>query len=422
MIAKNPCIVKSRSYQQAWEECCRLFEIGIELAFTEQLYPKRSFAHFCNENNKCQRCQNKETYKNKCGKIETIEEEILRRYNTNRKKSYEYTSSSEDDKLFNNYDLFMNRVEKKCRVESNKDLSVPFESNNDMMMMEISSDEIKSRKQSDNYDFLEHSPTIDIVDSKGFKLSLTNNSFSRQSQQSQSLKKSKLKEFQFKFTKRENIDKKILRKFRKFLKEQYKKNQINVINILSNNKFWSDFVSLNLLPPFSYIIEEKEFKSFNTGYMCWVFEHPNSIELYNIFIKPNYQYLINHFETKYHLNQNDDEYNQLKTYINTLAVVFGTGQANESTTISDNTDFLFESNPKHIMSEDIEGEENYSVNRFNWNYISLHPQMPDIFNELINNNRKTLYSKSFGGKQNDSMSDESIEYGGNKEEFDSDSN
>ena len=127
-------------------------------------------------------------------------------------------------------------------------------------------------------------------------------------------------------------------------------------------------------------------------------------------------------ETKYHLNQNDDEYNQLKTYINTLAVVFGTGQANESTTISDNTDFLFESNPKHIMSEDIEGEENYSVNRFNWNYISLHPQMPDIFNELINNNRKTLYSKSFGGKQNDSMSDESIEYGGNKEEFDSDSN
>ena len=74
------------------------------------------------------------------------------------------------------------------------------------------------------------------------------------------------------------------------------------------------------------------------------------------------------------------------------------------------------------MSEDIEGEENYSVNRFNSNYISLHPQMPDIFNELINNNRKTLYSKSFGGKQNDSMSDESIEYGGNKEEFDSDSN
>ena len=143
----------------------------------------------------------------------------------------------------------MNRVEKKCRVESNKDLSVPFESNNDMMMMEISSDEIKSRKQSDNYDFLEHSPTIDIVDSKGFKLSLTNNSLSRQSQQSQSLKKSKLKEFQFKFTKRENIDKKILRKFRKFLKEQYKKNQINVINILSNNKFWSDFVSLTYVHP-----------------------------------------------------------------------------------------------------------------------------------------------------------------------------
>ena len=59
----------------------------------------------------------------------------------------------------------------------------------------------------------------------------------------------------------------------------------------------------------------------------------------------------------------------------------------------------------------------YHVSPFN-----NEPKMPDIFNELINYNRKTMYSKSFGGKQNESMSDESIEYGGNKEEFDSDSN
>ena len=49
--------------------------------------------------------------------------------------------------------------------------------------------------------------------------------------------------------------------------------------------------------------------------------------------------------------------------------------------------------------------------------------MPDIFNELINCNQSTLYSKSFGcnNKDNDTISDESNEYGGNKEEFDSDS-
>ena len=40
LIARDPSIVKSRCYQQAWEECCRLFEIGIELAFTEKIYPK----------------------------------------------------------------------------------------------------------------------------------------------------------------------------------------------------------------------------------------------------------------------------------------------------------------------------------------------------------------------------------------------
>ena len=442
-IAKDPSIVKSRCYQQAWEECCRLFEIGMEIAFTEKLYSKRSLPHFCRTDNKCQRCQDKEMYKNKSGKIETIEEEILKRYNNMRKKSYEYTSSSEDDRQFNNYDLFMTRVEKQCKVPTN-DVVFPIEGNEneDIMIMEISSEESKGEidnkvddekyehSNSDNFEFLSHSPTFDTVDTnKNVKLSLNNTS----SRQSQSIKKTKLKEFQFKFTKRENIDKKILRKFRKFLKEKYKKNQANVVSIISNNKFWQDFITLNLLPPFSYNAEEKDFKSCNTGYMCWVFEHPSSVDLYNIFIKSNYQNLISHFEMKYHLNSSDEEYIQLKTYLNTLALVFSCSQNSEST-VSDTTDFIFEVNPTNKMEEDFEvehelynkndiGNNSASINRFNSNFVSLHPQMPDIFNELINCNRNTLYSKSFGYKNevNDTISDESNEYGGNKEEFDSDS-
>ena len=136
---------------------------------------------------------------------------------------------------------------------------------------------------------------------------------------------------------------------------------------------------------------------------------------------------------KYHLNSSDEEYIQLKTYLNTLALVFSCSQNSEST-VSDTTDFIFEVNPTNKMEEDFEvehelynkndiGNNSASINRFNSNFVSLHPQMPDIFNELINCNRNTLYSKSFGYKNevNDTISDESNEYGGNKEEFDSDS-
>ena len=441
LIARDPSIVKSRCYQQAWEECCRLFEIGIELAFTEKIYPKRSFAHFCGGDNKCKKCQDREIYRNKCGKIETIEEEILRRYNnSNRKKSYEYTSSSEDDRQMNNYDLFMNSVEKQCKANDNNTTSLPFEANDEMMIMEISSDDTKENikdinddtcdRTNDTFGFLSHSPTFDTIDTnKTNKISVTNSN----SRQSQSIKKTKLKEFQFKFTKRENVDKKVLRKFRKFLKEKYKKNQANICSIISNNKFWLDFISLNLLPPFSYIAEEKEFKSFNTGYMCWIFEHANSVELYNIFIKANYQNLISHFESKYKLT-NDEQFPQLKTYLNTLAIVFSNNQSSDSSVSENNIDFIFEINPKEKESNfEIEddlysskaekSQPSLSINKFNSNFVSLHPQMPDIFNELINCNQSTLYSKSFGcnNKDNDTISDESNEYGGNKEEFDSDS-
>jgi len=57
-----------------------------------------------------------------------------------------------------------------------------------------------------------------------------------------------LKEFNIKFTKRENIDKKVLRKFRKFIKDKIKKGHINLSNFGLNNtqkEFWNFFIDDN---------------------------------------------------------------------------------------------------------------------------------------------------------------------------------
>lgn len=518
-------------------------------------------------------------YSNKCGKLETIEEDILERYKQSKTKvGYDYGSSSEDDKKFYNCDLFMDTFKNKSEfnnriavipfVNNTLDIgfddidALPFEANNDVM--DISSDEnnnsclknnnylnnsfefkfysgdnCNTNSNSNNYtinslkeisakkdnlfsnlinssnniinnksksynknnnnnntnishnnikhakdklttiqnnqneiDSISHSQTFDTLDTnKQTKISNT------LSHRSNSIKKTKLKEFQFKFTKRENIDKKIMRKFRKYLKEKYRKNiHPELILIINSHKFWIDFITQNLLPPFVYEYEEKEFKSFNTGYMLWIFEHANSFELYNHFINANQQNLIKHFQDQYHLEETDEEFTLLKTYVATLAKIFGNNRSTTSN-ISENGNYIFDNRITYKQSsgdmdiddfeENIfssppsknEGEVNNNNNNNNANmnfesnfkqqqhtntntttnnnkqskrnnyngFVSLHPTMPDIFNELIqSNNRKTVpfHSKSFGyvdKELNETITDESDEFNENKEEFGSES-
>lgn len=92
-------------------------------------------------------------------------------------------------------------------------------------------------------------------------------------------------DFKFKFVKRENIDKKILRMFRRFLKEKDKHNKIQGILKGKDIIFWSNFIYCNLLPPMTYVENDKkfEFKSFNTKYMQWLFSHKDADMLYRSF-------------------------------------------------------------------------------------------------------------------------------------------
>jgi hypothetical protein len=86
--------------------------------------------------------------------------------------------------------------------------------------------------------------------------------------------------------KKENIDKKILRKFRSYLKSIYKTHQADLISL---DPFWRDFCKINLLPPMKYIeldkAEKIEFKSFNAAFLQWFFNKRGSMTLFQEFTK-----------------------------------------------------------------------------------------------------------------------------------------
>ena len=366
LISENDNMIKSRLYQSIFEECINIFVIGLEISLNEILKNDQK-VHKCNN---CEKCKEREIYRFKYGKIETIEEEIINKFNdynkNNNKRKLSFNSFSDNLELFEKNESFH---------YDDEELQINFDINNNNINkdeMQIDSflfeSEIKNENNKNNNSKINNINDIKIIPS---------NRTSKQSQKSyNSLRKQKLKEFQFKFTKRENIDKKILRKFRKFLKDKSKKNYTEILNILSNSRFWCDFITQNLMPPFNYLTEKKEFKSFNTTYMSWIFEHKYSIELYNIFIKFSFENLCEHFKFIYHLNNDDEEFNQLKIYLNTLPLIFSIGNNNNNSIVRSSTDCGFDN--KKDLSED---DDNF--NMYDKTISLSYLKDNDIFSELF---------------------------------------
>ena len=105
-IFENEYMIKNRIYQSIWEECTNLFIIGLEIALNEILKSKNEkINHKCNY---CKNCKDRELYRCRYGKIETIEEEIINKFkendinmSNNRKFSFEINSINSD-----NFDYF----------------------------------------------------------------------------------------------------------------------------------------------------------------------------------------------------------------------------------------------------------------------------------------------------------------------------
>jgi hypothetical protein len=90
------------------------------------------------------------------------------------------------------------------------------------------------------------------------------------------------------------------------------------------------------MPPFNYDKENITFKSFNTQYLCWFFEHKFSLELFNIFVREKYENLLTMIKEAYTLNENSDDYSLLKNYINTMPLIYGKESENRSTAYNSN--------------------------------------------------------------------------------------
>ena len=167
-----------------------------------------------------------------------------------------------------------------------------------------------------------------------------------------------LKTFNPKFLKKENIDKKIFRRFRKFVKSFYKENKSSPI-FSKNFTFWKKFYFKNLLPPFKIEINNKEiieYKSFNTQYLKWLFNQEGTTELFKLFIKKESENIIHNFEKDYNLAQSNEPniIEKLRDYINYIPEIYDTN----------NKKVIFEDNNKIFQTTYSNGKNDYSNNNY----------------------------------------------------------
>ena len=219
-----------------------------------------------------------------------------------------------------------------------------------------------------------------------------------------------LKTFNPKFLKKENIDKKIFRRFRKFVKSLYKENN-NSRSFNKNVLFWKKFNSQNLLPPVKIMMDNGELiehKSFNTQYLMWLFNQEGTIELFELFIKKESPSLINSFIKEYNLSQSDEsnDIDKLKQYIEYIPEIYDPNNNNKENKISldENKELkeIFDTNQftnkKEENSSYLESSDNDDSNPFKLNF-GLFEKKNFIENPYYDNDDNNSF---YFGKRNES--------------------
>jgi hypothetical protein len=222
------------------------------------------------------------TYNNE--NMSEIEEELFKLNLEDTKKSI-FNVYSADIKIINKNNIYINNTNS-IDIESNSHNNINEELNNhncrDISNSNICS-EINNHK----------------IDSKKF---LEKNEFSSFENKEKSNFHNKIR--------RVNLCKKIVRKFKKFLK-------LNIKDI--NYPFWNSFCRENYLPPFK--LEDIEFKSYSRIFLNWLFSHEGSIELYNEFIRNKGEEEINKIYINYGINDIEEK-KELKNFFINFAMIF----------------------------------------------------------------------------------------------------
>jgi len=202
-----------------------------------------------------------------------------------------------------------------------------------------------------------------------------------------------LKDFNNKFIKRDAIDKKILRSFRKFLKKEG--NKIFKKENIENKNFWIIFMRENVLPPMKLFNSDLninvEFKSFNIKYLTWLFNQPGANTLYNKFVNKFGEKIFNELVesiNKDQKNKTDKDYklffDKLNTYIMQLPNIYikpkNIDDKIAPPTIQNDEDILL--TEKVILPQPIEPNKNYYDN--NIENLGNNNIIDDIFGPEIN--------------------------------------
>ena len=393
-------IIKCRTYKQAWKNACQIFMEGISLCFDNLflIQENKNNSSIYNEYNK-----NKENFAkevNTLFRFEKVINEYYKSYKSDEFHLYEpenifsIRDNSDLDKeplisfnLSDNSEESLSFFSGKNPFESNYKSDFIFEHKKIFINSKVYNKEKNNNKNQTN-----------INDKKIESISINSNNISNKNklkyknETNPKLKsykydgrKKKIKEYKFKKVKRENLDKKILRKFKKFLKHSLReKTENEVKNYIKNNGFWPDYISMNLMPPFSYDKEKITFKSFNTQYLCWFFEHKFSLELFNIFIQLKYNDLLELIKVNCKLKEDSEDYNLLKVYLNSMPTIYGhdTRSTAFSSHIAESDQEEIKNNQEQISIEEENSIENNSNNE---NYKSPNKEDDKMMIDSENN-------------------------------------
>ena len=124
------------------------------------------------------------------------------------------------------------------------------------------------------------------------------------------MKVSSVRCFEFKYLKRENIDKAIIRKFFKLLKN-------TSCDSTKREGILNEFTISKLLPPFKY--KSIEFKTVNTSYLVWLFSHAEIREEYQKVSHLLVDNLLDTITNEEHFNHDKEV---VKIYVNLLPQVY----------------------------------------------------------------------------------------------------
>lgn len=210
-----------------------------------------------------------------------------------------------------------------------------------------------------------------------------NNSSNNILKVNKNFKLSLLKHFNFQILKRENIDKKVLRKFRGYLHTRLSKNnpKQKIKPEQCQDSFICQFLKKRVYPPFTSL-DDRVFKSFSTSYMIWFFSHPQIINYYNEFIHYNLENLTDYLSKTFDL-KSDEEIKTLKNYINQITNIYG--------------DFNYKPNLEEGGNAEVTANNSCNINSIDIDNSTMLNANMTFKNESLNNNNHIEIIKTNSG-------------------------